>query len=212
MIPLTVAAASSIAVKSSSSVRTRGGFGHEPHRDRGGDAHRALAADEAAAQVVARLVGLEAAEPRDGAVGQHDLDREHVRRDVTPDARQCGPPALVADVAADRARLLRRRVGRVVQPEVRDRPREVEVEHARLDPREALVGVDLEDAVHLRGHDDDRVVDRRRAAREAGAAPPRHERPVVAAPRRARCSRPRRPSSGSTPRPARPRSTPASRA
>ena len=80
MIPLTVAAASSIDVKSSSSVRTTGGSGSEPHRDAGGDAHRALAADEAAPQVVAGLVGLEAAEQRDRAVGQHDVDREHVRR------------------------------------------------------------------------------------------------------------------------------------
>ena len=79
MIPLTVAAASSIDVKSSSSVRDRRRVRREAHRDPGGDAHRALAADEAAAQVVAGLVGLEAAEQRDRAVGEHDLDREHVR-------------------------------------------------------------------------------------------------------------------------------------
>ena len=48
MIPLTVAAASSIAAKSSSSVRTAGGFGREAHRDPRRDPHRALAADEAA--------------------------------------------------------------------------------------------------------------------------------------------------------------------
>ena len=82
-------------------------------------------------------------------------------------------------VAADGARLLRRRVGRVVQPEVRDLAAEVEVEHAGLDPRDPLVGVDLEHAVQLGGDDDQRVVDGCGAAGEAGAAPPGHERPVV---------------------------------
>ena len=42
-------------------------------------------------------------------------------------------------------------------------------------------GIDLEHAVHPRGDDDHRVVERRRAAGEAGAAPPRDERPAVAA-------------------------------
>ena len=42
-------------------------------------------------------------------------------------------------------------------------------------------GVDLEHAVHLGGDDHDGVVERRRAAREPGAAAARDERPAVPA-------------------------------
>ena len=49
--------------------------------------------------------------------------------------------------------------------------REVEVRHARLDPGEAVLGADLEDAGHARGRDHERVADRRGGAREARAAP-----------------------------------------
>ncbi len=154
--------------------------GHEPHRDPRRDPHRALRADEAAPQVVAGRVGLEAAEPGFGPVGEHDVDREHVRGgDAVGQAvraARVGP-----DVAADRARLLRRRVGAVVQAEMAHRAREVEVQDPGLDPRHPRLGVDLEDPVHARGDDDDRVVERRRPARETGAAAPRDERPPVLA-------------------------------
>ena len=97
--------------------RDRRRIGDEAHRDPGRDAHRALGSDEAAAQVVAGGIGLEAAEHGDLAVGEHDVDREHVR------ARDAGGEAVRTagvgrDVAADRAGLLRRRIRRVVQPEV----------------------------------------------------------------------------------------------
>ena len=63
---------------------------------------------------------------------------------------------------------------------MRDGAAQVEVEHAGLDPGDTLVGVDVEDAVEPRRHDDERVPDRRRAAGETGATPPRHEGAVVA--------------------------------
>ena len=65
MMADTVAAPSSTDAKSSSRVRTAGGFGREPHGDAGGDAEHALAADEGAAQVEAGRLGIEAAEHRD---------------------------------------------------------------------------------------------------------------------------------------------------
>jgi hypothetical protein len=43
------------------------------------------------------------------------------------------------------------------------------------------VRVDVEDAVHLRGHDDECVVKRYRAAREPGATAARNERALVPA-------------------------------
>jgi hypothetical protein len=60
-----------------------------------------------------------------------------------------------------------------------DRPGEVEVEQAGLNPRDPLLGVHLEDLIHLGGDDHDRVVERGRATCQAGAAPPRHERSTV---------------------------------
>ena len=116
---------------------------------------------------------------RHRAVGEHDVDGEHVRGG-DPRRQAVRAAGVGGDVAADGARLLRRRVGRVVQPEVGDRAAEVEVEHPRLHPRAPLLGVDLEHAVEPGGDDHDGVVDGGRAAREAGAAPPGDERPVVA--------------------------------
>ena len=98
---------------------------------------------------------------------------------VTPDGKAVRAAGVRGDVAADRAGLLRRRVGRVVQPEVGDGPGEIEVQHAGLHPRHPFLGVDLEDPIQLGGDDHERVVDRRRPAGEAGTAPPRDERPVV---------------------------------
>ena len=66
-----------------------------------------------------------------------------------------------------------------MQAEVRDRPAEVEVEDAGLDPRDPRVRVDVEHAVHPGGDDDDRVAERGRTAREAGAAAAGDERPPV---------------------------------
>ena len=168
MMALTAAAASRTDGKPSSSVRDRRRERREPHRDPGGDAERALAADERAPQVVAGRLGVEAAEHRDLAVGQHDLEGEdvgagHARGEAVRAAR------VVGDVAADRARLLARRVGGEVEPERRELPVEVEVDHAGLDPGHPRLGVDRQDAVHLRGDDHDRVAERHRAAGQPGA-------------------------------------------
>jgi hypothetical protein len=62
-----------------------------------------------------------------------------------------------------------------------NRAREVEVQDAGFDPGDARGRVDVEDPVHLCRDDDDRVAEGCRAAREAGAAPARHERSVVPA-------------------------------
>ena len=98
---------------------------------------------------------------------------------VTPGGQAVRAAGVGGDVPADRAGLLRGRIGRVVQAEVVHRAGQVEVQHAGLDPRDPADRIDLEHAVHLRRDDDDRVAEGRRAAGEAGAAPPRHERPAV---------------------------------
>ncbi len=109
----------------------------QPHPDLGDDPERALAADQQLGQV-------ETGDPLDGAppgldhgaVRHHDLETEDV---------VAGHPVLDAaeatgvrgDVAADRAEGLARRVGRVPQPDVRRRPRDVGVDDARLEDRHA---------------------------------------------------------------------------
>ena len=99
--------------------RDRGRVGREADRDAGRDAHRALGADEAAAQVVAGRVGLEAAEHARSRRPASTTSTARMCADVTPVGQAVRAARVGADVAADRARLLRRRIGRVVQPEVR---------------------------------------------------------------------------------------------
>ena len=113
-------------------------------------------------------------------VGEDDVDRQDVRgRDARREAvRTAG---VRRDVAADRAGLLRRRIRRVVQPEVRDGPGEIEIEQAWLNPGDAGVGVDVEEPVHVGGDNDHGVFEWRRAAGEPGAAAPGDERPAVLA-------------------------------
>ncbi len=86
---------------------------------------------------------------------------------------------VLGDVAADRAHLLARRVGRVEVAVRRDRARDVEVRDARLDDDALALEVDLEDPVHPRERDDDPVGDRQRAAREPGARAARDERDAL---------------------------------
>ena len=68
--------------------------GREPHRDPGRDAHRPLRADEATPQVVARGVGLEPAEPP-WVPSASTTSTASTSAEVTPSARQCGPPTFV---------------------------------------------------------------------------------------------------------------------
>jgi glycolate oxidase len=83
-------------------------------------------------------------------VRQDELRREHVvdREAVLEAVRAAG---VLRDVAADRAHLLRRRVGRVVEAGVGDRARDVEVGDPRLD--DDLAALDVEDALGAKhGH------------------------------------------------------------
>ena len=83
---------------------------------------------------------------------------------------------VLGDVAADRADLLARGVGRVEEAVLRDGPGDVEVGDAGLDDDALAVEVDLEDPVHSRERDHDPARDRSRSAREPGPRAARHER------------------------------------
>ena len=119
MMSLTVAAPSSTVGKSSSIVRTTGGFGVSRTQIAVAIAAHPLAADERAAQVVPGRLGILAAEHGDAAIGQHHLDGEDVAR-CDPVGEAMRPTGVVRDVAADRARLLAARIGREVESVRRD--------------------------------------------------------------------------------------------
>ncbi len=161
----------------------------EAHADAGGDAEHALAADEDAPQVEPRRLGVLPAEDGDRAVRQDHLDGEDVHGGHA--LRQAvGPAGVGRHVAADRAALLARRVGRVVHAVLGQLPGEVGVEHAGLDPRLPAVEVDRQHPVHLRRDDHDGAVRAgrrrrpgrspspgRRRARRGGGPPGRRPAP-----------------------------------
>src|SRR5947207_3293356 len=109
-----------------------------------------------------------AAEPHDHAVRHHDFEAEDV---VRGDAvlQRVRPAGVVRDVAADRARLLARGIGRVVVALRADLPREVQVHEAGLDDGDLVVLVDLEDAIHPHERDDDAALGGEAPAGEPGA-------------------------------------------
>ena len=109
--------------------------GDEAQGRPGDDAQGALGADE---QLEQRQSGdvLDpfAAEGDQGAVGEHDVEAEHVvGGDAVLHAAQAA--GVGREVAADRADLVRRRVGRVPEPVLGRRPLDLHVERARLDHR-----------------------------------------------------------------------------
>jgi hypothetical protein len=138
------------------------------------DAQRAFAADHDATQVVPGGLGPLGADARLRAVGEHHVEREDVRAGdaVSQAVRTAG---VRVDVAADRGRLLTRRIGRVREPHRCERHRQVEVRQAWFHPREAVLGPDLEDARHLAGDDHERIACRCGGPRQPGAGSAGHD-------------------------------------
>ena len=154
----------------------------EAHRDRGDDAERALAADDRADPVEPGREPGGVAELEAAPVGQHELEREHVIGGGAV-LQRVRAARVLGDVAAERARELARRIGRVEQAVRPRRGREVGVDHAGLDDRDAVVRIERADPVQARALDHDRAVVRERAAREPRPGAARHERHAVLAAR-----------------------------
>ncbi len=85
---------------------------------------------------------------------------------------------VLRDVAADRARDLARRIGRVIQAERRDDIRDRRVAYARLNHGDARDRIDAYDTHELRHRQQHAVAERQRAARKARARAARHDRDV----------------------------------
>ena len=142
----------------------------------------ALAADEQFGQAQSGdVLQARAAQSHRGAVGEHHLQAEHVvGGDAVLHAAQ--PAGVGGDVPADAADLVGRRVRRVPQAVLADRPLHLGVEQAGLGDGGAGHRIDG-DLAHPLGGQHDAAVDRGRAAGQAGAHPARHDRnPMCARP------------------------------
>ena len=95
---------------------------------------------------------------------------------VTPYLKARGPPALVAALPPNRAHLERRRVGRVEQPDLLDRGLHLAGDDPGLDHADQIVGIDLDDPLHLLGRQDDAAGDGQGAADQAAAGAARGHR------------------------------------
>ena len=170
------------ASATSSKVATRVAGGclrrHEPERRPRHDAERALAADEELDErEPGGVLDPLAPEAHEGAVGQHDVQPEHVvGGDAVLHAAQ--PPGVGRDVAADRADLEGRRVGWIPEPVPGGGLLDLDVEGARLDDGGAGGRVDL-DGAHPLEAEHDAAVDRVGATGQSAAGPARHERYAV---------------------------------
>ena len=146
IMPATAELASSIVVEDGQDRLDRFADRHQPDPDAGDDAERAFGADDQAGQVVAGRVRGAAAELDDLAVGQDHFQAQGVVGGHAV-AQGVRPTRVLADVAADGARLLAGRIGHIRQAERGRRLAEADVDHARLDDRAHVVDVDLQDAV-----------------------------------------------------------------
>ena len=141
---------------------------YEPNGDPRRDTHGAFAPDERPPQVEAGRVGAGTAEHGQLAVGQYHFNSEDMgARDAMQEA--VWSTGVRSDVAPDGTGLLTRRIRRVIQTE-RDRGlRQIEIQDPGLHPGQAIVGVDLQDPVHLRGGKHYRTAEGHGTSGQAGA-------------------------------------------
>ena len=198
---MTAAAAAATVGKVATTVDRRGLGRHEAQGRPGDDAQGALGADEELEQRQAGdVLDPLAAERHEGAVGEHDVEAEHVvGGDAVLHAAQ--PAGVGRDVAADRADLVRAGVRRVPEALRGGGPLDLDVERAGLDDGDPAGGVDL-DGAHPLGRQHDAAVDRERATGQARSRRPaarpgcRARSPSAWSPAPARRSRPARPRAG----------------
>ena len=108
--------------------------------------------------------------PDDGPVGHDDLERQdRIARLAVFHATQAA--RVRAEVAPDRTRLIARGVRRVEETLRRDRGLEVGIDDARLDDRDKVFPIDLQDPIHGREGDRQAAFDAGRTTRQPGAGP-----------------------------------------
>ena len=146
--------------------------------DFGDDAEHALRADDEAEQIIAVGIEMRAAEPDDLAGHQHHFDAEHIiGGEAIFEAMHAA--GIFGDIAADRAGDLRGGVGGVIKAPMLDRAGDRRIGDAGLDDGDAVVEIDLLDAVELHHRNKDAVLKRQGAAGQRGAGAARHDLDVV---------------------------------
>ena len=106
----------------------------EPHPDFRHHRERAFAANDRSDQIEPRRVFGDAADPHDVPFGRDDLQAHHmIRRDAV--FERVRPTGIRADVAADRAGALARRIRGIVIARTGELAIQGAVYHARLDDR-----------------------------------------------------------------------------
>ena len=150
-----------------------GRHAQELHLDLRDRAEGSFGAHEDPAQIEADSVGGVAVDPVHRPVRQNDLHPEDVvRGDAVVQAVRTA--RVFGRVAADGARLLAGRVGRIEQAVLRGGQRELLVDHARFDKGGLRDGIDLQDAAHARDLQRNAAADRDRATGKTGAGAARH--------------------------------------
>ncbi len=120
------------------------------------DAELALRAADDAEQIEPAGIQRLAAQLDHRAIEQHQLDAQQIVGGYAI-FQAVGAAGIHADIAADGAGQLRRRVGRIEETVGRDRVRDRQIGDAGLDDGGAVVEVDLQDAVHAGQRDHQRV-------------------------------------------------------
>jgi hypothetical protein len=150
-------------------VRKRSGFGSSRKGDLQRHAEQAFRADEHADEIRPDVFEAVAAQLNHFAVGQHGFDAQHViARHAILQAVHAA--RIEGDVAADGADRLAGRIGGIIQAVFGYGFAHVEIDHARLDDGDALLGIDVENVIQAIERDQQAIFDRQRAARQARAA------------------------------------------
>ena len=144
----------------------------QAHRHLDDHAEQAFGADHGREQVEAGRLASLRADGEHVALHRHELHREHVVHGE-PVLEAVDAARILRHVAADRTRDLRRRIGRVVEAVRCGRFRHGEVGDARLHARQPAPGIDLEDPVESRQHEQQAACDGQRAAGKPRARPAR---------------------------------------
>ena len=130
-------------------------------------------------QIVAAGIEMLAAKAQDFAGHQHQFAAEHI---VGGHAvfEAVHAARIFRHVAADGAGDLRRRIGRIVEAVMFDRLRNREIGDAGLDHGDAIVEIDLADAVEFGHAEQHAVAERQGAARQRRSGTARHDLDALA--------------------------------
>ncbi len=137
-----------------------------------------LGTNEKPGEIVAGRIKRGAAKMNELAARQYNLEREYMIRRHTISQR-VRPAGILGDIAADRASLLARRIGREMQPKMLNGKAQIRIHQAGLHTRALIFRIHFENAIHSRERSDDPAAPRDRTAGEPSAGASAHQRRFV---------------------------------